>query len=155
MKKLIFLVVALSLSGFSFGAKWTYTTSGSLESFYIDRDFYKYDAKNNTVDVWTKSVKKKVYLDEFYTSSKALDRYSCADKKSKNLAFVEYDEQGGSLRSSTKPHGEFSLIFPDSIGEGIWSAACGTKGKGFKFTKSQLEIMPADDLSKMKKDLGL
>lgn len=147
--------MALSLSGLSFGAKWTYATSGSLESYYVDRDFYNYDAKNDTVDVWTKSVKKKVYVDEFYTNSKALDRYSCANKKTKNLAFVEYDEQGGSLRSSTKPQSEFSLIFPDSIGEGIWSVACGAKGKGFRFTKSQLEIIPADELSKMKKDLGL
>lgn len=155
MNKLIFLAVALGLSSYSFGAKWTYATSGDLESFYVDRDFYKYNAKNNTVDVWTKSVKKKVYVDEFYTRSKALYKYSCINKESKTLAFIEYDEQGQSLRSSTKPQGEFSLIFPDSIGEGIWSVACGTKGKGFKFTKSQLETIPADEFSKMKKDLGL
>ena len=147
MKKII-LICGMLASGFCFGANWTYVTSSNLESFYVDKDFYKYDSKSNTVDVWSKSVKKKIYLDEFYTNTKSLDRYSCGGKKSKTLASIKYNEDGEVLKSTTKPENDFSLIFPDSIGEGIWYVACGTKGKGFRFTKQQLETVSILDLER-------
>lgn len=145
MKKLIF-ICGLMVSSFSFAANWVYVTSSSdAESFYIDRDFYKYDSKNGYVDVWTKSVKKKLMSDGFYTSTKSLERYSCASKKSKTLAFVKYSETGNALQSNSKPQAEYSLIFPDSIGESIWSVACATKGKGFKFTSQQINFTHAEN----------
>lgn len=147
MKKLIF-ICGLMASSFSFAATWTYVVSSENESFYIDKDFYKYDFKNGYVDVWTKSVKKKLMTDEFYTKTKGLERYSCASKKSKTLAFIEYSETGSALRSNTKPEIEYSLIFPDSIGESVWYAACATKGKGFKFNAKQLATIPADEFYK-------
>lgn len=147
MKKII-LICGLLASGFSFGANWTYVTSSNLESFYIDRDFYRYDPKSNTVDVWSKSDKNKVYAKGFYTSSKSLKRYSCGSKKSKTLAYIKYDENGEVVKSTTKPENEFSVIFPDTIAEGIWYAACSTKGKGFKFTKQQLETVSILDMER-------
>ena len=147
MKKLI-LICGLLASGFSFGANWTYVTSSNLESFYIDKDFYKYDVKNKTVDVWSKSEKKKIYLDEFYTSSKSLSRYSCINKQAKTLAYINYNEEGIAIKSSTKPEGEFSLIFPDSIGEGMWEVACRSKGKGFVFPEYRPELVPFENIPK-------
>lgn len=145
MKRLI-LICGLLASGFSFGADWVYVTSSNLESFYIDKSFYKYDAKNSTVDVWMKSTKNKLYGGGEYTSSKSLDRISCKNKQSKTLAFINYNESGETLKSTTKPEKEFSLIFPDSIGESIWYAACSTKGKGFKFNYYRPELVPFEKI---------
>lgn len=147
MKKLI-LICGLLVSGFSSGADWTYATSTGNESFWVDKSFYKYDGNAKTVDVWSKSIKKKLYSNDFYTSSKTLYRFSCPLKKVKQLAYVEYKEDGDTLKSTTKPEPNFNIIFPDSIGEGIWEVACKTNGKGFKFTKQQLETLPADRILK-------
>lgn len=145
MKKLI-LICGLLVSSFSFGADWVYATSSNTESFWIDKGFYKYNTKNNTVDVWSKAIKKKLSGDDFYTSSKSLDRYSCLDKSSKNLAYVEYREWGEVSKSSSTASKAFSIIFPDSIAESILEASCGSKGRGFKFTKRQSETRSIMDL---------
>ena len=145
MKKLI-LICGLLVSGFSFGADWVYAASSNSESFWVDRGFYKYNIKNNTVDVWNKTIKKKSNSDDYYTSSKSLDRYSCLDKSTKNLAYVEYEEWGTVSKSNSTPSKAFSIIFPDSIAEGIWKVACESKGKGFMFTKGQLETLSIFDL---------
>lgn len=148
MKSLI-LIFGLLVSSLSLAANWTYvTSSGNGESFYIDKDFYKYDSKNGYVDVWTKSISKKLMSDEFYTKTKAFERYSCASKKAKTLAFIKYNENGTPLQSTTKANAEYSLIFPDSVGESIWYVACATKGKGFKFDAKQLATIPADQFYK-------
>lgn len=146
MKKIL-LMCGLLTSSFSFGASWTYVTSSNAESFWIDKAFYKYDPKSNTVDVWSRSDKSKAN-NEVYTSSKSLERYSCGGKKSKNLAYAKYNENGEVIKSITKPESEFSIIFPDTIAEAIWSVACSTKGKGFKFTKRQLETVSLLDLER-------
>ena len=136
MKKLL-LICGLLTSTVSFGANWVYVVSSSNnQDIYVDKDFYKYNSNLKTVDVWTKTTKKKLYEEAYHTQSKALTRYSCENKSARTLAEVDYNESGESLRSSTKPASDFSLIFPDSIGEAIWYVACETKGKGFKLAKS-------------------
>lgn len=146
MKRLI-LICGLLASGFSFGADWVYVTSGAnSENFWIDKSFYKYDVKNSTVDVWVRSTKAKLYDEGSYVTSKTLDRISCGAKKSKTLAFIKYNESGETIKSNSKPDSEFSLIFPDTIGESIWEASCKTKGRGFKFTETQLNTVYFPDL---------
>lgn len=146
MKRLI-LICGLLASGFSFGADWVYvTSSASSEAFWLDKSFYKYDAKNNTVDAWVRSTKGKLYGEGAYVASKTLDRISCGAKKSKTLAFIKYNESGETIKSSTKPESEFSLIFPDTIGESVWDVACKSKGKGFRFTEAQLNTAYFPDL---------
>ncbi|MGR2920789.1 surface-adhesin E family protein [Acinetobacter sp. 1125_18A] len=140
MKKLI-LICGLFASSFSFGADWKYVTSTGSESFWVDKGYYKYDAKTKTVDLWSKSVRKKMYDKNYFTSSKTLNRISCPNKSIKQLAHVEYLESGDTSKSTTKPQANFSVIFPDSIGEGFWEVACKSGGKGFSFTKDQLRFM--------------
>lgn len=129
-----------------FGADWKYVTEGGGMSFYLDKSFYKYDASSKTVDVWTKTTKKKLFEESYYTSSKTLTKYSCANKESKLLANIEYDTNGNVLNSNTKPNSRFELIFPDSVGETIWETACQSKGKGFIFPKYEHEYV---DLEKV------
>lgn len=137
MRKYIALLATL-ISTSAFSADWVYAVSSGTESFWIDKSFYKFDTKSKTVDVWSKSIKKNL-SNEFYTGSKSLIRYSCLDKTSKILAHVEYRSDGSVSSSKTSPETKFSLIFPDSIAEGMWSIACSSKGKGFTFSKMQLE----------------
>lgn len=133
MKKILF-IAGLFAGSFSYGANWVYVTSSSSnQNFYIDKDFYKYNNNLKTVDVWDKTTKKKLFEDGYYTQSKTLTKYSCENKSAKTLAFVNYNESGETLKSSTKPEGEFSLIFPDSVGETMWRVVCDSRGKGFKF----------------------
>lgn len=145
MKKLI-LIYGLLISGASFGADWAYVASGNNQDFYVDKSFYKYDGSTRTIDVWSKATQKKISENEYYTRSKTLVRYSCSNKTSKILANIEYGEGGGSLRSSTKPEINFSLIFPDSIDEAIWHAACSSKGKGFILPKHKGEFVDLIEL---------
>ncbi|WP_335955265.1 surface-adhesin E family protein [Acinetobacter guillouiae] len=139
--KIWVLICGLLASSLSFGADWVYVNSSNSESFWVDKGFYKYNVKNNTVDVWNKAIKKKSNSNDFYTSSKSLERYSCMDKSSKNLAYVEYKESGEVSKSYSTPSKSFSVIFPDSIAEGIWEVACSSKGRGFRFSKKQLETL--------------
>ncbi|ARG18759.1 hypothetical protein B7L44_07020 [Acinetobacter nosocomialis] len=142
MKKIIFLTAFLA-SSLSFGADWRYAASTDADSYWVDKSFYKYDSKNNSIDVWSKSVTKKLGLNEFYTKSKSLDKYSCVDKAVKNIAYVEYNVDGSVSKSSTSAASKFTIIFPDSIAESIWEIACSTKGKGFKFSKFQQQFFDA------------
>jgi len=143
--RIILFAIGAVISSLSYGANWVYVTSTGVESFFIDKDFYKYDRKNNTVDVWSKSITKKTLSSEFYTNAKFLERFSCTDKKSKTLAIVIYHENGGVLRSNSQPEYNFSLIFPETIAEGLWKVACDSKGNGFKFTKQRLELLSIMD----------
>lgn len=134
MKKII-LPSLLLTSSLSYGADWVYVTEGGGLSFFIDKSFYKYDPSNKTVDVWTKTTKKKLLNEGYYTSSKTFTKYSCVNKESRILANIEYDSDGSVLSSNTKPNSRFELIFPDSVGETIWVSSCLSKGKGFNFPK--------------------
>lgn len=108
------------------------TSSSNGDTYYVDESFFKYDSKNQTMDVWDKSEKKKTLSDDTYTSSKSLTRYSCSDKSLKILAIVEYNFDGTVRNSSTTPSKNFSLIFPETISEAFWHVACDNKGKGLK-----------------------
>lgn len=143
MKKLI-LIFGLFASNFSFGADWKYIAEGGGLTFYVDKSFYKYDTANKSIDVWTKTAKKKLFDEGYYDSSKTLTRYSCANKESKLLANIEYDANGAVLNSNTKPNSRFELIFPDSVAEMIWSSSCLSKGKGFSFSKYEPERVPKE-----------
>lgn len=145
VKKLI-LICGLFASSLSFGADWKYIEEGGGLSFYIDKSFYKYDATNKTVDVWTKTTKKKLFNQGYYTSSKTLTKYSCANKESRILASIEYDSNGSVLSSNTKPSSRSELIFPDSVGETIWIASCSSKGKGLVLPKYEPEFVDLEDV---------
>ncbi|EHU1846328.1 surface-adhesin E family protein [Acinetobacter baumannii] len=136
MKKLI-LLLGFSVSNLCFAADWVYVAAGGGQNFFIDKSFYKYDAANKTVDVWSKATQKKLNDDLYYTESKTLIRYLCPSKSSKNLATISYSESGSVIKSSTKPAPDFSIIFPDTIDETIWEVACSTRGKGFKLYKPE------------------
>ncbi|WP_336952030.1 surface-adhesin E family protein [Acinetobacter sp. AS167] len=145
MKKLI-LICGFLASSLSYGADWIYVTEGGGLSFFIDKSFYKYDSSNKTVDVWTKTTKKKIFDGSYYTSSKTLTKYSCANMESRILANIEYDTDGSVLSSNTKPSSRFELIFPDSVGETIWVSSCLSQGKGFNFPKYEPEFVDLDKL---------
>lgn len=128
MKKLI-LICGLLASGFSFGADWVYVveSSDADTDYYIDKSYYKYDSKTGVSEVWSK-VNKFRDLNE-YTDSKTLSAYDCINKRGKTLAQVSYTYEGYSNQTITKPT-PYSVIFPDTVGEDLWVAACKTKGKG-------------------------
>lgn len=129
MRKLIFLAAVLSLSNFCFGADWVYVTESSDADtdYYIDKSYYKYDSKTGVSEVWYK-VNKFRGLSE-YTDSKNLSAYDCINKKARTLAQANYTYEGYSNKTTSKPT-PYSVIFPDSVGEDLWLAACKTKGKG-------------------------
>lgn len=132
MKKLIF-ISGLLVSGFSSGADWVLVTqSDDLESsHYIDKSYYKYDSKNMTSQIWVQTQDYKKYNSmEKYVSSKGLTLYDCASKRYKNLASISYRSDGFVLNTFNQPAKDFSVIFPDTVGESYWNAACKTKGKG-------------------------
>ena len=144
MKKLI-LICGLLASGFSFGAEWAYISSSSNGSdFFIDKDFYVFDEKNKTTDVWAKAEKKTGLSNNTYVASKTLIRFSCTSKKQKYLAEITYDQFGSVLKSSDKPDINYQLIFPDTIAEELWAAACASKGKGLKLPR--IKIATKEDL---------
>lgn len=131
MKKLL-LISGLLVSGFSFAADWVLVTqsNNSDTNHFIDRDYYKYNLKTRNVEVWELT---KNYIGsgmEQYTSSKTLTLYDCVGKRQKTLGSVEYNSSGYALRSSSQPAKSFNIIFPDTVGESYWEAACKTKGKG-------------------------
>lgn len=151
MKKLL-LICGLLASGFSFGTEWTYiSTAKSGDLFYIDTSQYKYDNKLQSIDVWVK-VESKTGVnaglakilgtdpnEQLYTRSKNLVRYSCLNKTSKTLAAVNYSESGGVLSSTTRASGDFSVIFPDSVDEILWTSSCLSKGKGYSLPEYKPE----------------
>ena len=128
MKKII-LICGLLASSFSFGADWFYVveSSDADTDYYIDKSYYKYDSKTGVSEVWSK-VNKFRDLNE-YTDSKTLSAYDCINKRGKTLAQVSYTYEGYSNQTITKPT-PYSVIFPDTVGEDLWVAACKTKGKG-------------------------
>lgn len=147
MKKFA-LMLSVLVSSVAFGADWSYVTSSSTGSdLYIDKSFYFFDEKNKTVDIWYKSEKTTGLDKTTYVESKTLSRFSCPTKKQKHLAQVTYDKFGGVLRSSDKPDSNYQLIFPDTVAEDIWLAACISKGKGLRLLN--LEIATTKDLERL------
>lgn len=156
MKHLIF-IFSLLFSNLTFSANWSYVTASGDQNFYIDSNFYKYDFKNQTVDVWDKTVQKTSSHDGYYTVAKTLTRYSCQNKTLKLLAAVSYNENGTILNSISTPQKRTELIFPDSIGENLWEVSCLTKGKGFEFPNksepvSKMEIAKIRSQLKQEED---
>lgn len=136
MKKLI-LISSLLISSFSFGADWALVTQSedNESSYFVDKSYYKYDAKNKMVEIWvqTKEYKSPNSMEKF-VSTKALAQYDCIGKRSKALASIKYNSDGYVLSSSSQPSKSFDIIFPDTIGESYWEAACKTKGNGLYLT---------------------
>ncbi|WP_154650429.1 surface-adhesin E family protein [Acinetobacter tjernbergiae] len=145
MKKFI-LACGLIIPSISFGADWGYVVSTDDTSYWIDKEFYKYDFKNNKVDIWVKSVSKKSNEMKFYTKSKLLNRYSCINKEYRNIAYSEYTEDNKVTYSASVPEENIRVIFPETIAEELWKVACKTKGKGLKFTKYQQQIVDVSTL---------
>lgn len=121
------------IPAFSFGADWVLVTQSddSESNHYIDKSYYKYDSKNMTSQIWTQTEKYKTPNSmEKYVSSKGLTLYDCVGKRYKNLASISYSSNGFILNNFNQPAKDFSVIFPDTVGESYWNAACKTKGKG-------------------------
>lgn len=132
MEKLI-LICGVLASSFSFGADWVLVAQSddSESNHYIDKSYYKYDSKNMTSQIWVQTEKYKTHNSmEKYISSKGLTLYDCAGKRYKNLASISYRSDGFVLNTFNQPAKDFSVIFPDTVGESYWNAACKTKGKG-------------------------
>ncbi|WP_180122976.1 surface-adhesin E family protein [Acinetobacter sp. YH12086] len=158
MKKLI-LTFGLLASGFSFGADWVYVISAkSGDQFFLDADYYKYNFKNQTTDVWVRSDSKTGLgeklaevlntqpTERMYTNSKALVRFACESGMSKTLAITKYDSNGVVLKSTSKADADFSLVFPDSIDEALLEVACKSRGKGLALPKYKPEFVDLEKL---------
>lgn len=127
------MVFGLLVSSLSFGADWVLVAQSddSESNYYIDKSYYKYDSKNMTSQIWVQTEKYKTHNSmEKYISSKGLTLYDCAGKRYKNLASISYRSDGFVLNTFNQPAKDFSVIFPDTVGESYWNAACKTKGKG-------------------------
>ncbi len=157
--KNIFFIFVLMFSGVSYGANWAYVAySESGDVFYLDVSHYKYDNRTSSVDVWVRvdsktginsNLAKMLDIEpseKTYTHSKSLNRYSCSNKNVKALASVSYDPNGRVLNSASKPNSNFTIIFPDSVDEVIWTAVCSQKGKGIILPKYKPEFV---DLEKV------
>lgn len=131
MKRLISICGILA-SSFSFGADWFLVaqSNDSNTNHLIDRNYYKYNPKSGTAEIWQLTRDYKGTSMERYDRSKTLSLYDCAGKRFKTLATVKYNQEGYVLESSSQPDKNFSIIFPDSVGESYWEAACKNKGKG-------------------------
>ena len=129
MKKSIFLVVGILLSSFSQAAEWAFVGSTSTDAdYYIDRTYYNFDKVKNTSEVWFK-VNKFKGLEE-YKSSVTLTSYHCTNKKEKILSQVNYSSDNKVLNTLEDINATYRAIFPDTIGEDLWIAACKNKGAG-------------------------
>ncbi|QNW99056.1 hypothetical protein IC797_05535 [Acinetobacter seifertii] len=158
MKRIV-LVCGLLASGFTYSAEWVLVAQSedNESSYYVDKSYYKYDNKNKNSQIWvlTKNYKSTNSMEQ-YVSSKGLTLYDCKDKRYKNLASLAYRSDGSVLNSFNQPAKEFSVIFPDTVGEKYWEVACKSKGNGL-FIPKQREffslkrlqdnnILPSDDL---------
>lgn len=132
MKKLI-LICGLLASGFSFGADWVYVTNSKDGSrYYVDYDYYKYDKTLNTSELWYKA--EEVSNGNPYTERKALTKYNCKHKEYKDLSIATYFPSGSIKNTySSNYYSEYRTIFPDTVGEDLYSVACGTPNKGLDF----------------------
>lgn len=151
MRKYFVLPIAF-LSSFAFSAEWSYVSSGSNgDDFYVDRSYYKYDLKSKTVDMWVKSEKTSLFdKNKRYTSSKALNRYSCTGKSSKSLAYAAYNDNGSVLNQTSTPESDFKIIFPDTINESLWEVACKSNGKGLFLPQQQrMKALTRQDMEKL------
>lgn len=141
MKRFI-LIIGLLSSGFSFGADWKFAAVGANgDRMYVDSSQYNYNKKTNTIAAWFEIVKyKNSEGDETYVDSKYLFQFSCLDKKSKLLAYVNYNTNGEVISSDSRDgkNVKFNIIIPDSVGEDLWKVACTSRGNGFRYPKYQL-----------------
>lgn len=128
MKKLL-LVCSLIVPAFGFAAEWEFVTETSDHDtdHYIDKTYYKYNDKTNTAEIWHQ--RRSFFGLEEYIEAKTLSVYDCIGKKDRTLAQVTYTYTGDVKQTITTPS-PYTIIFPDTIGESLWEAACKTKGKG-------------------------
>ncbi|HHP4677626.1 MULTISPECIES: surface-adhesin E family protein [Acinetobacter] len=131
MRKIL-LISTFLVSGLSHGANWAYVTSSSTnEDYYVDKDYLNYNAKTGVSEIWVQSKRSSLTdQNKIYVSSKALIQYACSAKKQRTITSIEYFDNGGVSNSRTVPAKEFSIIFPDTVAESLWEAACLRKGKG-------------------------
>ncbi|MDV7473195.1 hypothetical protein R4579_16695 [Acinetobacter baumannii] len=146
MKKIL-LICSFSTSSLTYGANWAYITSSTTkEDYYVDKDYLNYNAKNGVSEIWVQT-KRSSLTDQskIYVSSKALIQYSCNGKKQRTITSIEYFDNGSVSSMRNIPAKEFSIIFPDTVAESLWEAACLRKGKGIALPRylSDSEIKKA------------
>lgn len=125
-------ITLLLLSSVSAYGEWVSTASSdSLGGYttYFDPDTFR--PKGNVVKVWSLNDFKTVQIvrGELYWSSKLLDKYDCTEEQIRNLAYFSYGGQMGTREvqySDTDP-GKWVPVMPNSVGETMWKAACGTQ----------------------------
>lgn len=127
----ILLIIGFLYSGVSFGADWVLVTQSENNNMnhFIDKDYYKYDPKTNRAEVWEQAKTYKGTTLEQYVSSKNLTSYDCIGKRHKTLAIIKYSSDGSVIFSRSEPAKSYDVIFPDTVGESYWLAACKNKGK--------------------------
>lgn len=131
MKKIL-LICGFLVSGLTHGANWAYVTSSATdEDYYVDKNYLNYNAKTGVSEIWVQSKRSSLTdKSKIYVNSKALIQYSCSAKKQRTITSIEYFDNGSVSNSRTVPAKEFSIIFPDTVAETLWEAACLKKGKG-------------------------
>lgn len=129
MKKIALTWLISLLCGGAYAADWVFVAEGpdADTDYYVDSSSYKYNSKSRVAEVWHKRNDFRGL--EEYTDSKTLTAYDCIGKREKTIAQVIYTFDGKSNQTVSKPT-QYSIIFPDTIGEALWTAACKTKGKG-------------------------
>lgn len=123
----ILIFFALVFCGSASAAEWVFATKTKQENYYIDKSYYRYLKNGGLAEIWWKSEK---IADEPYTTSKALIQYDCSGKKSRYLAFVDYNYDGSVKAGPKYLDKSFGIIYPDTVDEELWKIACTTKGKG-------------------------
>lgn len=119
--------VVLAVISTSASAEWMLidsTNSGS--KMYIDPD--RVEKSGERVRAWVK-IDAKNDASVKYRESKILYSFICTSKKSRVLAYSDYDSYGKTISSRTYPDFTYSdsgydYLIPDSIGEEVMQFAC-------------------------------
>lgn len=126
----------------SLKAEWVTVEESKDSTFYAD--FASMRKNGDRVKMWyltdyktlqtsTEGVYPYIYNTQ-YMSSKTLGEYDCKEDQSRSIALSTYAENMGkgkevhnSARNINYEPGKWKPIFPNSIGEALWEAACGMK----------------------------
>lgn len=140
MKK--FIASLFCLAAFSANAAdWVMVATTKNQNVYIDNSSYSFDKNNKTVQFWEKFVNANEKSTKYDT--KSLSVYNCKNKTSFKKTAVEYYNDGTTKGSYGKTASHD--IVPDTIGDELWSIACGTFGKGFDYKYNKLFMFNSID----------
>lgn len=129
MKRLL-LITLLVLSSSPAYAEWVVSSSSKMRgTAYADPDTIQ--RNGNLVKMWRLFDLKTADTQRGipFLSSKGLDEYDCTEERSRIIASFNYSGQMGSgeIVSSDTGSGNWALVMPGSVDQGLWKVACGKK----------------------------